>query len=138
MLQVKAVDSHWAEVLMACRWPTHVVSLVSGDVPAWHGPHLHVRIDDILRPTAGMILPEPEHVAEVLAFTQPLRATDRLLIHCQHGRNRSPALAIAVLIQHGVSFREAYDVVRKQCPWMQPNRLLMRYVDQYFNPDLSG
>ena len=53
-------------------------------------------------------------------------------MHCHRGLNRSPAVAVGVLIQTGTEYTEALRKVAEQCPRMEPNRLVMLYIDQHF------
>jgi predicted protein tyrosine phosphatase len=91
--------------LFACEWPTHVVSLSVGDVPQYGQRHLHVGFDDIVRPQAGLVLPAPEHLNSIYEFARTLDPDSRLLVHCHRGLNRSPAVAVGVLIQTGGIYR---------------------------------
>ena len=122
--------------LAAIGWPSHVITLLSGDVEAFKGPHLHVRMDDVVRPSLDFIQPRAEHLESILAWTESLDATARLLVHCLAGVNRSPPVAMAVLIQHGVPYAEAWRQIAAQVPSLAPNRLLLAYVDKRF--DLGG
>jgi predicted protein tyrosine phosphatase len=118
--------------LFASEWPTHVISVMVGDVPQYGQRHLHVRFDDIVRPQAGLILPAPEHLNQVYEFANTLDRDSRLLVHCQRGLNRSPVVAIGVLLQTGMEYTEAFRRVAEQCPHMEPNRLVMLYIDRHF------
>jgi len=117
-------------------WPTHVICATATLLPIYGRINVkHVAMDDVLRPSPGVIVPTPEHVRTVLDFTQNLTSNDRLLVHCRLGLNRSPALAIAVLLQHGMTVTEAYHKVANLRPHMAPNRLLIAYVDRQFALD---
>ena len=118
--------------LFASEWPTHVVSVLVSDVPRYGQKHLHVRFDDIIRPQAGLILPAPEHLNRVYECASTLDSDSRLLVHCRRGLNRSPAVAVGVLIQTGAEYTEALRMVAEQCPRMEPNRLVMIYIDRHF------
>jgi predicted protein tyrosine phosphatase len=122
--------------LFASAWPTHVISVLVGDVPRYGQKHLHVRFDDIVRPQPGLTLPAPEHLNRIYEFASTLEPDSRLLVHCHRGLNRSPAVAVGVLIQTGAEYTEAFRRVAEQCPHMEPNRLVMLYIGQHFG--LSG
>jgi len=49
----------------------------------------------------------PEWFQAGIAFAATLRSTDKLLVHCGHGVNRSPAMAYAILRAQGRSDAEA-------------------------------
>jgi predicted protein tyrosine phosphatase len=118
--------------LFASKWPTHVISVLVGDVPQYGEKHLHVMFHDIVRPQAGLILPASEHLNRIYEFASTLGQDSRLLVHCQRGLNRSPAVSMGVLIQTGADYTEAFRTVAEQCPHMEPNRLVMAYIDRHF------
>eukprot|EP00933_Yihiella_yeosuensis_P033024 TRINITY_DN26728_c0_g1_i2.p1 TRINITY_DN26728_c0_g1~~TRINITY_DN26728_c0_g1_i2.p1 ORF type:complete len:283 (+),score=50.63 TRINITY_DN26728_c0_g1_i2:90-938(+) len=47
----------------------------------------------------------------------PARA---VLLHCDMGHNRSPTLALAFLVRHGLTLREAYRILLKSRPDVDP------------------
>ena len=130
LLRITGYDQ--AMRLFASEWPTHVISVLVGDVPRYGQKHLHVRFDDIVRRQPGLILPAPEHLNQIYEFATTLDPDSRLLVHCHRGLNRSPAVAVGVLIQTGVVHTEALHRVAEQCPRMEPNRLVMLYIDRHF------
>lgn len=83
-------------------------------------------------PMEGNVHPTVEHLKQVFAFTQHLSDDDRLLVHCYAGQSRSTACALAVLIQHGMDFREAFDRVSVMRSIMLPNALIVHLTDEYF------
>jgi predicted protein tyrosine phosphatase len=106
--------------LFASAWPTHVVSVLVGDVPRYGERHLHVRFDDIVRPQPGLILPAPEHLNRIYEFASTLDPDSRLLVHCHRGLNRSPAVAVGLLIQTGLNYFEALGGSLNSAPaWNQ-------------------
>ncbi len=134
MFQLRVTSYDNAVRLLTAEWPTRVVSILVGDVHM-AANHLHVRIDDIIRPSSGLILPMAVHLQQVLTFTEDIISDDRLLIYCKSGVNRSTAMAIAVLIQHGANYTEAWKIVAGQRPALAPNRLLIHYIDRHFALD---
>jgi predicted protein tyrosine phosphatase len=66
----------------------------------------------------------------VLEHTKDLNDRDRLLVHCHAGKSRSPAMAIGILIQSGLSPTEAIDQVKIVRPELIPNRLIVRLIDE--------
>jgi predicted protein tyrosine phosphatase len=118
--------------LMVAGWPTHAISVTRRVMPDMRCDHLQIFMDDILRPTPGLILPDMNHLYQILNFTHNLDLTDRVLVHCHQGINRSTAAAIGILIQHGVEYIDAYWQIAAQRPNMAPNRLLISYIDRNF------
>jgi predicted protein tyrosine phosphatase len=89
---------------------SHVLSILD---PAWPVPEafgrfgeharLELRFHDVIEEVPGMVAPNEEHVARLLAFGRDLAAgpadAARLLVHCHMGVSRSTASAALVLAQ---------------------------------------
>lgn len=112
--------------------PSHVVSLMKTVVVVESGPHLQIVVDDVAMPSEGYLHPTQAHLDQLLAFTADLTDHDRLLMHCNQGISRAPAAAIAVLLQHGLSYVEAFALVASLRPILLPNRLLIHLIDRHF------
>ena len=87
---------------------SHVVSLLDPAEPlpsvlaGWPEPRRHLfRVDDIVLPLPGYVLPDAAFVDELLATLQAIErdTPSRLLIHCHAGRSRSTATALMWLAQ---------------------------------------
>ena len=89
---------------------SHVLSILDPDFPVPEafgsfGEHekLEVRFHDIIDETPGLLLPQPEHVAQILALGRDLvaepRPTAHLLVHCHAGVSRSTASMALILAQ---------------------------------------
>jgi predicted protein tyrosine phosphatase len=79
----------------------HIVSLVS-DEAAVERPdavlaqnHLRLRVHDISAPLDGYVLPDEEHVADLLGFVRRWDRRAPLVVHCYAGISRSTASAFA-------------------------------------------
>lgn len=123
--------------MLAEGWATHAVSLLdplrSGMagiiLPPLAPQHLIQHFDDVEKPTKGLAKPGRAHVETVLAFTHTLTPGDRLVCHCHAGISRSPAMAMAILVQHGVKAELAVAAVAALRPDMWPNEQLCRHAD---------
>lgn len=136
MFKLKVVGFDEAETLVECRWPTHIVSLMSDATVDWHyAKHLHVQVNDIVFVGKYGIAPSPEHLRTVLEFTKDLTSEDRLLVHCFAGQSRSTAIAIAICIQHGMSYQDAFDHVASVRTILMPNQLFIKHIDAHFDLD---
>lgn len=93
-------------------------------------PYHLERFHDIESPLRKYILPEKEHIERVLNFSKDFNDDDRVLIHCQAGISRSSAVCILVLIQHGMTIKEAFDHTISIRETMCPNRLILSYGDE--------
>lgn len=137
MFNLKITDLPTAKGLLAHGWPTKAVSLVCPGTDLWHhGDHHHiVWANDIPVSMPGMVAPEREHVEGVLAFTADLKPDDKLLVHCFAGISRSTAMAIGILISHGVPYAEAFATVENIRPFMHPNTRIIRFIDELMGLD---
>ena len=118
--------------------PTHLVSLVApGEMPPTPAGielerHLRIEIHDISEPLDGHVLPEAEHLAEVIDFLRAWSHDDgALLVHCVAGISRSMAVAlIALVIKAGGRELEAAQALRKAAPHAWPNTRIIALADQ--------
>ena len=89
---------------------SHVLSILDPEraVPdafGSYGAHerLELRFHDVIEETPGNAAPQPEHVAQVLAFGRDLMAEPapdaHLLVHCHAGISRSTASMALILAQ---------------------------------------
>jgi predicted protein tyrosine phosphatase len=131
MFELKVVGAEEAAVLIGEGWPTRIVTLraMSGDVVGAH--HLFVVVDDVAN-VSDERHPTSTHLLQVLDFTRDLTDTDQLLVHCKGGHSRSPAMAIAICIQHGMTYREAFAHVATIRSALLPNRLIVQHIDEHF------
>jgi len=118
--------------------PTHLISLVApGELPATPAGielerHLRIEVHDISEPLDGHILPDPEHVAQVVDFLRAWSHDDgALLVHCVAGISRSMAVAlIGLVIKAGGRELEAAEQLRKAAPHAWPNTRIIALADQ--------
>ncbi len=79
----------------------HVVSLIGDEArlerPTGIAPenHLWLRLHDISSPLDGYIMPDAEHVADLLHFVRGWDRRAPLVVHCYMGISRSTASAFA-------------------------------------------
>jgi predicted protein tyrosine phosphatase len=79
----------------------HVVSLI-GDETSVERPraiiaenHLWLRLHDISSPLEGYVMPDEQHVADLLRFVRRWDRSAPLVVHCYAGISRSTASAFA-------------------------------------------
>ena len=132
MFELRVVGLAEANQLISENWPTRIVSLTSDPVED-HGPHhLHIQVADVPVAIPNVIYPLPEHLRLALAFTRDLTDDDRLLVHCFAGQSRSTAIAIGILIDHGMTYGDAFDHVEAIRNVLLPNELFIRHIDEHF------
>ncbi len=79
----------------------HVVSLIGDETRIERPPgiapenHLWLRLHDICAPLDGYIMPQEEHVADLLDFVRRWDRRAPLVVHCYMGISRSTASAFA-------------------------------------------
>jgi predicted protein tyrosine phosphatase len=115
-------------------WPRRIISLVGHELryelPIVGQHHFMARFHDLEVHTEGYVAPNIEDMRSALEHAAGLRDEDRLLIHCHAGKSRSPAMALAVLVDAGLSPQHAMAEARKRRPFVIPNRLMVRMLDQ--------
>lgn len=107
--------------LLAKNHITHIVQVL--DVP-WlpiseKDGFRCLRIDILDKPSADL-RPHLEGACQYIA--NALRSGGNVLVHCQQGVSRSPAIVIAYLIHDlGISYEQAYALVKRCRPCINPN-----------------
>jgi predicted protein tyrosine phosphatase len=133
MSQLRITTAAEALQLMQEGWPTRIVSLVGDDLrfelPSFGAHHFIGRFHDVEAETPGYVTPTADLLREALDHVSDLSGGDRLLIHCHAGKSRSPAFALGVLVQSGLSPRAALHKVRALRPLIIPNRLMISLLD---------
>jgi predicted protein tyrosine phosphatase len=117
-------------------WATHVVTLLDPHHAIIWDPlnnNLVIGFDDIEGDQLDRTKPEQHHLEQVLDFTKDLTDMDRLVVHCRLGQSRSTAVAIAVLMQHGLPYEIAFNEIEKIRPVLHPNQQIVRLTDDIFS-----
>lgn len=81
-------------------------------------------------------IPRYHNIENVLNFSKTFTDDDKVLIHCHAGISRSTAIAILVLIQHGMTIENAFDHVYNIRDVMNPNVTILEIGDIIL--DLDG
>lgn len=126
------------------RTVTHVLSILDPNWPELeafqtYGAHHRTTLNfhDIIDADEGKILPQPQHVSEILKFGKNLAdskaegAHGHLLIHCHMGISRSTAAMLSLLAQTYPDEQEdrLFERLREIRPQAWPNSLMIRYAD---------
>lgn len=139
VIELRIVNATEAVELLEEGWPSVAVSLVGDDLRfplVSFGPHhLILNFHDVEEEVAGYVAPSEAQMRQALLHTSQCKAGQRLLVHCHAGKSRSPALAIAILIQAGLSPAVAFEQVKRVRPQMIPNRLMIGQLDQILGLD---
>lgn len=135
LFQLKVTDIHNAQKLIDQKWPSKIITLLGPamshkkDIQSTGPHHLRITFDDITVAMPKWIAPTASHIEEILSFSKNFNSDDRVLIHCRGGISRSTSTAIGVLIQHGLSPEDAFVYVKTQSRDMDPNELVLSYMD---------
>lgn len=116
----------------------HVVTLLADDAdltrPAAIAPenHLWLQLHDISEPEEGLVLPQPEHVEQLVTFVQRWPRETALVVHCYAGVSRSSAAAfVAVCALNPASDEHAIAAaLRRASPTATPNIRIVTIADQ--------
>jgi len=76
------------------------------------------------------------HFPSIFNFMrQALKEGGTIFVHCEMGISRSPTVVIAFLRADGYfdSLQEAYDYVKQQRPWINPNTGFKRQLQKFFS-----
>ncbi|HEY4265140.1 MAG TPA: protein-tyrosine phosphatase family protein [Micropepsaceae bacterium] len=117
--------------------PSHLVTLMIEpfvETPKAIHPdhHLRIGVHDVIEPSEGSVVPEPHHIAEMLAFAKNWDRRAPFLVHCWAGISRSTAAAYIVLCNlHGQGHElHIARALRFRAPHAQPNPLMIRHADR--------
>jgi len=138
------------------QWATHTVSILDTDyakglVGTVESSFYNQRIpqlspglllhrcyfDDVTpKDKFGLSVATLKDIEAILQFTAKLTATDKLLVHCTAGISRSTAVACGILCQHGLSSKEAVEMVYLLRKGACPNEHIIALMDEAL--DLKG
>lgn len=114
--------------------PSHILSLSSSDLPPMPttSKRLALIFNDIVEPRDGLVIPDENHVHQLLAFGREWDRVRPLLIHCYAGVSRSTASAYIVALALNPKFDEAAlsQKLRQLSPSATPNIRLIELADR--------
>jgi predicted protein tyrosine phosphatase len=121
----------------------HVVSLIDNDIrierPAAiiEENHLWLRLHDISSPLDGYIMPDEEHIAELLSFVRRWDRRAPLVMHCYAGISRSTASAFASVCALNPQRDEdaIAQALRRASPTATPNIRIVSLADRLLGRD---
>lgn len=92
---------------------------------------LKLNMEDTPNPN-GVDAPTMEEVVKGITFgSNAIRAGQNLLVHCQLGLSRSPAMAIGSMIKAGDTIEGAFNRAKQVRPRIDPNPLILQYIDEH-------
>ena len=140
---VNYVEQHNIKKIISCLTDYEIVermyhlveNLEQLDEQYWKNPAnwLKLEIHDTAN-EAGYKAPNHQEVLKAITLgANVIKSSQPLLVHCQFGLSRSPAIAIGSLLQAGRSIEQAYSEVLAVRPTIDPNALIIRILDEHFN-----
>lgn len=104
------------------------------DEQYWKNPSNWLKLE--MNDTSNVDFKKPPNQQEVLKGitfgANVIKSGQPLLVHCQFGLSRSPAMAIGCLLQAGRTIEQAYTEVLAVRPTIDPNTLIIRILDEHF------
>lgn len=139
---INYVEQHNIKKIISCLTDYEIVermyhlaeNLEQLDEQYWKNPSnwLKLEIHDTAN-EAGYKAPNQQEVLKGITFgANVIKSGQPLLVHCQFGLSRSPAMAIGSLLQAGRSIEQAYSEVLAVRPTIDPNALIIRILDEHF------
>ena len=109
----------------------HLRSEVERPPAIAHGRHLFVGMADIVEAQAGLVLPEEQHVVQLLRFVRAWDRSAPMVIHCFAGVSRSTAAAFitACALQPERDEAGIAGQIRALSPTATPNPRLVAVAD---------
>src|SRR4051812_1442757 len=94
--------------------------------------HLYLGIHDITEPVEGLILPDDEHVRELIDFVSQWDRRQPMVVHCYAGISRSTAAAFIALCvaRPDRDEREIARALRNAASFASPNARLIALADR--------
>lgn len=92
---------------------------------------LKLNMEDTPNPN-GVDAPTMDEVVKGINFgSEAIRSGQNLLVHCQLGLSRSPAMAIGSMIKAGDTIEGAFNRAKQVRPRIDPNPLIIQYIDEH-------
>lgn len=133
--QIKITDIYQAKNLINEQWPSKIITLLGPayphklDIQSTGPHHLRVVCDDITMDIPKWIAPQKNHIEQILNFSDLFLEEDRLLVHCRGGISRSTSCSIGLLVYKGEKVQDAFALVHRQSPHMDPNQLILKLFE---------
>ncbi|MEP7454716.1 protein-tyrosine-phosphatase [Phyllobacterium sp. SB3] len=130
------------------RGVSHVLSILDPNWPELeaflsYGAHDRtiLQFHDIIDAAPDRIMPQPEHVTQILDFGSRLlqsakdRVEGHLLVHCHMGISRSTAAMLTLMTQAtpDATEEQLFARLREIRPQAWPNSLMVGYADEQLN-----
>ena len=139
MFEIKICNIFEAKALSE-EWATHTISLFDPGIENY-SIDMNIALP-VVSPNRQRyffydhdIVNKYEHLQAILSFTAELNCSAKLLVHCQAGLSRSPAVACGILCQHGLTPYEAVKQVLSMRVEAFPNQHILRLFEEILGLD---
>ena len=135
MIQIQICEMDVAEYKVDNGYNGYLVSIIDSDM-YWkpvHDRHFVINFDDIPHAIGNKVPPGEYHLQKILKFASTMDDYDFLLIHCKQGISRSPAVAIAIMIDRGMPYKDAYNYIYGIRDQMVPNTRIIAITDELYS-----
>ena len=95
--------------------------------------HHRCMVDDIVESRSEQILPQSEHIADLIEFLHSWDTDTGILIHCMAGVSRSTAVALIAHVLVTKDPSRSMVALRKAAPYAWPNRRIVSLADSILN-----
>lgn len=127
--------------LLSCLSNYKIVDTIYGFTPSvmnlnptyWGKPDnwMKLNMEDTPDPN-GVDAPTTTEVVKGITFgSNAIKAGQNLLVHCQLGLSRSPAMAIGSMIMAGDTIEGAFNRAKQVRPRIDPNPLIIKLIDEH-------
>lgn len=122
--------SNYKIVDMAYGFTQSVLDL---DPAYWSKPEnwLKLVMEDTPNPNEEDAPTTNEVVKGITFGSNAIKTGQNLLVHCQLGLSRSPAMAIGSMIMAGDTIEGAFNRAKQVRPRIDPNPLIIKLIDEY-------
>lgn len=137
------IEQYQIKKLVSCLTNYRVVDMVYNLTPSvtsldpnyWSNPEnwMRLNMEDHADPSKKDA-PTMEEVVKGITFGgNAIRSGQNLLVHCQLGMSRSPAIAIGSLLVAGSTIEDAFTKAKQVRPRIDPNPLIIDLIDKHLN-----
>jgi predicted protein tyrosine phosphatase len=107
----------------------YILSLINPEtnMQQIHKNHRILHFHDTITIRPGYKEPSEFHVREIIRFVKDVADNINVLVHCHAGISRSPAAAIIMLMEKGLTATEAFTETKRIRPHMDPNPLMLEH-----------
>ncbi|MCY3623371.1 MAG: protein tyrosine phosphatase [Gammaproteobacteria bacterium] len=97
--------------------------------------HYRCPVDDIVEPRPGEVMPQADHIENLITFLRTWDGETPLLTHCHAGISRSSAVALIAHVLQTGNPATSVKALRKASSYASPNRRIVALADSIMGFD---